>query len=166
MAPAQGNVVNAYDRIFGAGPRGTVISLALLALAWLLEPRLGLPSIAGNDWVRWTVFTLGCVGTVIILIWSVKSLPPSMRGKGLVTTGAFHYVRHPLYAAFLSCFNFGLAVLLDNWIYVAWAVLQHVVWYWNIRSEEALMRGVFPDAYPDYCAVTGRFVPRLKSLLG
>ena len=36
--------MNTYDRIFGTGPRGLLISLALLAVAWHLESMAGLPS--------------------------------------------------------------------------------------------------------------------------
>ena len=108
--------MNSYERIFGAGPRGSLISLALLAVAWQLESVVGLPSITASYFARWLVFVLTLIGTVLIVVWSLKSLPPATRGKELVTNGAYRYLRHPLYAAFLSCLNFGLAVLLNNWI--------------------------------------------------
>ena len=157
--------MNAYERIFGAGPRGLLISLALLALAWQVETAIGLPDISDSHAVRWVVFGSSAVGTLLLAAWSAKSLPPTARGRELVTAGPYRYVRHPVYAAFLSCFNFGLAVFLNNWIYVAWAVLLHGVWHWNVRSEEKLMATVFPEEYPEYCRSTGRFVPRLQSLL-
>jgi protein-S-isoprenylcysteine O-methyltransferase Ste14 len=153
-----------YERIFGAGPRGLLISLVLFMLAWRAEPVAGLSSITNIDAARWTVFVLSAVGSIIILIWSVKSLTPGERGIKLVTTGAYRYLRHPVYAAFLSCFNFGLAVLLNNWIYILWAILLHGVWHWNIRSEEALMKRAFPKEYEEYCKVTGRFFPRFKAM--
>ena len=155
--------MNSYERIFGAGPRGSLISLALLALAWQLESLVGLPSITASYVVRWLVFLLTVVGTVLVVVWSLKSLPPATRGKKLVTNGVYRYLRHPLYAAFLSCFNFGLALLLNNWIYIIWAVLLHGVWHWNIESEEKLMREEFPKEYEDYCQITGRFIPRIGS---
>ena len=155
--------MNSYERIFGAGPRGSLISLALLALAWQLESVVGLPSITASYVVRWLVFVLTVIGTVVIIVWSLKSLPPAKRGKKLVTNGAYRYLRHPLYAAFLSCLNFGLAVLLNNWIYIIWAVLLHGVWHWNIESEEKLMRQEFPSEYEEYCQITGRFIPRIGS---
>jgi protein-S-isoprenylcysteine O-methyltransferase Ste14 len=65
-----------------------------------------------------------------------------------------------LYAAFLTFFNFGLAVLLNSWLYVAWALVLHPLWHLNIRGEEALMKEQFPSAYDDYRVRTGRFVPR------
>ena len=155
--------MNSYERIFGAGPRGSLIGLALLALAWQLESVVGLPSITASYVVRWLVFVLTVIGTVLIVVWSLKSLPPATRGKKLVTNGAYRYLRHPLYAAFLSCLNFGLAVLLNNWIYIIWAVLLHGVWHWNIESEEKLMRQEFPTEYKEYCQITGRFIPRIGS---
>ncbi len=155
--------MNTYERIFGAGPRGFLISLALLALAWQLESAAGLPSITASYLVRWVVFVLTVVGAVFVIVWSLKSLPPATRGKELVTNGVYRYLRHPLYAAFLSCLNFGLAVLLNNWIYIIWAVLLHGVWHWNIESEEKLMRQEFPSEYEEYCQITGRFIPRIGS---
>lgn len=155
--------MNVYERVFGAGPRGFLISLALLALAWHLEVAVNLPSTTGSYFARWVIFVLSAVGSVVLVMWSLKSLPPAVRGRALVTTGAYRYLRHPLYAAFLSCLNFGLAVLLNNWIYILWAVLLHFVWHWNVRSEERLMREAFPQEYVEYCKVTGRFVPRIFS---
>ncbi len=112
---------------------------------------------------RWVVFMLTVVATVCLVVWSLQSLPPNTRGKELVTKGAYRYLRHPLYAAFLSCFNFGLAVLLNNWLYIIWAVLLHGVWHCQIESEEKLMRQEFPQEYEEYCQITGRFIPRIGS---
>ncbi len=155
--------MNTYERIFGAGPRGLLISFVLLALTWKLESFAGLPIITASFVVRWSVFVLTLVGAVFVVVWSIKSLPPAKRGKELITNGVYRYLRHPLYAAFVSCLNFGLAVLLNNWIYMIWAVLVHGIWHWNIESEEKLMRREFPTEYEEYCQITGRFIPRIGS---
>jgi hypothetical protein len=52
-------------------------------------------------------------------------------------------MRHPLCAAFLSMFNFGLAIHLNGYIYILWAVLLHPVWHYVIRYEEQLMIDTF-----------------------
>lgn len=156
--------MNRYERIFGAGPRGILISLVLLAIAWQLEPLTGLPTITDSYHTRWTVFAMALIATIFLALWSLTSLPPGSRGKLLVTTGAYRYFRHPLYASLVTFFHFGLAVLLNNWIYVIWAVLAHGAGHWNIRSEERLMREEFASEYIEYSRVTGRFVPRIWSV--
>ena len=150
-----------YDRIFGAGPRGFLISLVALIVTWQLESLVGLPVIYDGVLVRWGLFLITLIATLLLVIWSFWSLPPATRGKELITTGAFKYFRHPLYAAFLLFFNFGLAILLNNWIYVFWAFALHGIWHLNITKEEELMKQEFPKEYTEYCAKTGRFVPRL-----
>jgi protein-S-isoprenylcysteine O-methyltransferase Ste14 len=157
--------MNIHERLFGTGPRGLVISYALLALAWRLESVVGLPGIVENTTVRWVIFALSIMGAAGLAAWSFKSLPPARRGLDLVTSGAYRYFRHPVYATLLSSFHFGLAVLLNNWIYVVWAIALHGLWHWNIRGEERLMARRFPQQYPEYCKKTGRFVPRIGSLL-
>jgi protein-S-isoprenylcysteine O-methyltransferase Ste14 len=152
-----------YQRIFGAGPRGLAISVLLLVLTVWANRKLHLPSILAQNSARYAVFAVLTIMTVSIILWSVKSLPPANRGTALVTRGVFRYMRHPLYGAFLCCFDFGLAVLLNSWLYVLWAIVQLPVWHWNIGAEEALMRQAFPGEYDAYCRVTGRFFPRLWS---
>ncbi len=154
--------MNAYDRIFGAGPRGVLISIALLVVVWHLENIVGLPRISERSYIRGSIFVLTIIASMILIAWSVKSLPPNSRGRELVTSGAYEYFRHPLYAAFLSCFNFGLAVFLNNLIYVIWAVILHGVWHWNVGSEENFMSREFPKEYMEYSKRTGRFVPRVR----
>ena len=153
--------MNNYQRIFGTGPRGTFISLSLLAITYYFEPILGLPSIHDSAYFGSAFFSLTVALTVSLVVWSVNSLPPADRGRKLVTDGAFSLFRHPLYAAFLLFFNFGLAVWLDNWIYIIWAVIQHPVWHFNMEREEALVLDTFGGEYDRYCAVTGRFFPKI-----
>ena len=153
--------MNLYQRIFGAGPLGTTISVLLLIVSLWLARHFDHLQITSNDNLRIVVFGLLSLVTLLIIAWSIRSLPPGERGMTLVTTGAFRYFRHPLYGAFLSFFNFGLAVFLNNWIIIAWAIVQHPVWHLVIRGEERLMQRAFPDQYAQYAAVTGRFFPRI-----
>jgi protein-S-isoprenylcysteine O-methyltransferase Ste14 len=151
-----------YARIFGAGPAGTVASLALLALAAWVAARtpalaFGLPA----GW-RWAVAVAGAVGAIAVVVWSVRALPVGDRGRQLATDGPFRRVRHPLYAAFLSLFNPALALALDHPAYLAWALALHPLWHLLIRPEERLLAAQFGQDYARYAAVTGRFFPRLR----
>jgi protein-S-isoprenylcysteine O-methyltransferase Ste14 len=153
--------MNKFEKIFGSGPRGLLISLSLLTIFLLIEKYFYSFRITNNDLLRYSVFGVLSLLTGIIIIWSIKSLPPNDRGNKLITSGAFKYFRHPLYAAFLTFFNFGIAVLLNNWIYILWAIVQHPIWHWNIKGEEKLMEKEFPGEYEKYSQTTGRFIPRI-----
>ena len=150
-----------YDRLFGSGPRGALVGVLLFIPVYLGEDLVALPEITGNDTFRYVVFVLFTLVSLFIIIWSLKSLPPKERGKKLMTTGAFKYFRHPLYAAFVSFFNFGFAFLMNNWIYMFWTLVMIPVWHLNIRREEELMKQEFGQEYIDYCSRTGRFFVKI-----
>ena len=147
--------------MFGTGPRGLAISFVLLIIAFYLKGPLSIPNISINLTFRVFALTLSVLFTIILVSWSVISLPAKTRGNRLVTEGAFKYFRHPLYAAFLLFFNFGLAIFLNNWIFIIWAIILHPIWHINIIGEEKLMLKQFPDDYKNYCLKTGRFIPKL-----
>ncbi len=150
-----------FKKLFGSGPVGVSLSLALFFIAWWFKKRLPLPLLSNNRVLLDIVFYISIFIAASIILWSVKSLPATDRGNKLCTTGAFRYVRHPLYAAFLSVFNFGLAIWLNSWIFILWAVLLHPIWHFVIRSEEKYMIELFGQSYIAYGKKTGRFFPRL-----
>jgi len=150
-----------FRKTFGSGPAGVVVSLVLLFAAFLVNGQFGLPPITGNRLLRDGIFIAAIVLTLAIIAWSLRSLPAADRGERLCTSGAFRYVRHPLYAAFLSVFNFGFAIWLNSYVYIAWALLLHPVWHYLVRDEEEMMIATFGDAYRTYQENTGRFFPRI-----
>ena len=150
-----------YERIFGSGPKGTFISITLLIVSYYLEDYVGLREIFTSDVIRHSVFIVFFLLGIALLIWSLKSLSPNDRGNKVVTEGAYKYFRHPLYAAFLLFINVGVAFLLNNLIYLCWAVVLFPVWAYIVRDEEKLMRKEFGEEYDVYCRNTWRFVPKL-----
>lgn len=153
-----------YRRFFGSGPRGSALSLATLGIALLVDHLLETPALHGNSILGIAALLAGTGLTAAILVWSVRALPPEARGRELVTAGPYHYVRHPLYAAFLGPFGLGLALFLDGWPYLVWAILQYPLWHWNVAAEERLMTEAFGRDYADYCRKTPRFLPRFSVL--
>ena len=153
--------MSSLKKIFGSGPLGLLISLLLLFLSFYLKKVLNVPNIFIDQFtLRIFIFLLLTIISIIIIIWSIISLNPNLRGKTLVTTGALKYFRHPLYAAFLTFFNFGLAILLNNWIFMIWALILHPIWHFLIMGEEKYLEKIFPNTYEQYCKKTGRFFPR------
>ena len=149
-----------YERLFGAGPRGIVITLATLGIAAAAADRMGPWPVHGKPAIGWAALGVSLVSTLAVAGWALRSLPPADRGKALITNGAFRYFRHPLYASFLTFFDFGLALYVDHWVFIVWAVAQHPIWHWYLLHEERLMRREFGAEYEAYCAQTGRLVPR------
>ena len=152
-----------FNKFFGSGPVGFLVSLLLLFIARWLDLQIDLPPLSNNEFLLKTIFLVSGLVTLFIIIWSLKSLPVAKRGNKLCTTGAFKYVRHPFYAAFLTVFSFGLAIYLNSYIYIVWAVLLHPIWAYLVRPEEQLMIDLFGEAYLEYKKKTGRFVPRLMT---
>jgi protein-S-isoprenylcysteine O-methyltransferase Ste14 len=78
---------------------------------------------------------------------------------GLVTTGPYRWLRHPIYAAILY---FSWAAVLDHRTReaVAAALLITIGAAARMYCEEQLLVGMYPD-YRDYAARTARVVPFL-----
>lgn len=80
----------------------------------------------------------------------------------LVVTGAYRYVRNPMYVAVTSAIV-GQALLLGRLGLVGYAVafllctMAFVRWY-----EEPKLRAQFPDDYPGYAAQVRGWLPRLR----
>jgi protein-S-isoprenylcysteine O-methyltransferase Ste14 len=157
--------MNAYKRIFGSGPFGVAVSVLLLFAAAVARPHLNLPLLGVPLTIRVLVLTICTIFALALIFWSIRSLPPEARGRKLCDTGAFLYLRHPLYAAFLSIFSFGFAVFLNHSVFLIWAVILHPIWHRIVGGEEKMMVKAFGEKYLQYAGRTGRFFPRFSSLM-
>lgn len=158
--------MNGFNRIFGSGPAGLLISVALLLLAKITKDMLNIPAIfIDHESIRVSAFFTLTIVCIVVVVWSFRSLDPRLRGRTLVTTGAFKYFRHPLYAAFITFFDFGLVILLNNWVFVLWAVLLHPLWHFLVEREEKMLKAAFPNEYREYYKATGRFFPRISAIV-
>jgi protein-S-isoprenylcysteine O-methyltransferase Ste14 len=151
-----------FNGILGSGPGGLFISVALLLLANFAKDMLNVPNmLVDHLTLRVSLFIALTIVWVTVVGWSLRSLDPRLRGKRLVTTGAFKCFRHPLYAAFATFFDFGLAILLNNWVFICWAFLLSPIWQFLVKREEEMLKEIFSNDYENYCEITGRFFPRL-----
>jgi protein-S-isoprenylcysteine O-methyltransferase Ste14 len=152
-------------KIFGIGPLGALISLALLAVAAWIDRSVGFGTIGRR------VAALRVAGGLIILLglglhsWSFLTLRDWWRDDRLCTRGPFRYVRHPMYAAWISLIVPGVVLILNRWAYVLWMVALHPLWHVLVRREEGTMARIFGETYRRYASRTGRFLPRLRRRL-
>jgi protein-S-isoprenylcysteine O-methyltransferase Ste14 len=154
-------MTNIFFKKLRSGRFGLLVSLVLFVVAALLEKRINFPQIFSNYLISIAFTAIFAITFIIIFWWSVKSLPRKERDNTLCTKGAYKYFRHPIYAAFLSSFNFGLAFLLNNYIYLIWAILLHPIWHLIINQEEKLLVEIFGNDYEVYQTSTGRFIPKI-----
>jgi len=135
----------------------------LLNPAWMAWSKIGLP-----DSLRWLGVGIGivCTGLIYWLFSSIGSgiSPTSATRKQhtLVTSGPYHWVRHPLYSVGSSMFiSFGM--MADNWFIAVLGALAFIAMAIRTPKEEANLIAKFGDEYREYMKRTGRFLPRLKS---
>jgi protein-S-isoprenylcysteine O-methyltransferase Ste14 len=153
--------MNSFVRVFGAGPLGVLLTIGLLAAALWCQEHYPAGTLGLSPVVRYIVLIVAGAGTLAGVVWSFRSLPVSQRGRGLCTQGAYCWVRHPLYASFITVGAPGFAVFLNHWIGLLWVVALHLLWHFVIALEEKEMVAQFGDEYVAYAKRTGRFVPRL-----
>jgi protein-S-isoprenylcysteine O-methyltransferase Ste14 len=77
----------------------------------------------------------------------------------LVRSGVFGLVRNPIFTAMIT-FGFGIALVTPNLVAIAGLVLLVATIELQVRIvEEPYLQAVHGDAYRDYLANVGRFVP-------
>ena len=155
--------MNTYKRIFGSGPLGVGITLFLFLAAAMLEKNLNLPQLGMPVAVRIGILTVCTILAAALAVWSIRSLPTEARGRKLCIRGAFRYLRHPLYAALVSIFNFGVAFFLNHSVFLIVAVIIHLIWHRIVSREEKMMVKTFGEEYLQYACRTGRFIPRISA---
>lgn len=78
----------------------------------------------------------------------------------VVSSGAFHYIRHPMY---LGSLLFYLALTVSTLSLVSFGLGLVIFVFYNYLAayEEKLLENKFGQAYLDYKRQTGRWLPRL-----
>ena len=156
-------VFTAYKKLFGVGPLGALITLALFFLARLLDRGMGHVAILIRPFpLRWAGILLIAFG-LFLHVWTFSTLKKWWRDDQLCTRGPFRYFRHPMYAAWVTFISMGVAFVFNSWMYVLWALLLHPIWHVLAKKEEKIVMDAFGDEYKRYAARTGRFVPRFRA---
>jgi protein-S-isoprenylcysteine O-methyltransferase Ste14 len=144
----------------------------LSIFAYLINPRwMAWASLPLPAWMRWSGAAI--MATCVPLVYWVFSnlgnnVTPTVairREHTLVTSGPYHWVRHPLYTVGFLLF-IGLSLLAANWFIPLVLVLSYSVLVQRTAIEEERLIQRFGDQYRSYMQTTGRFLPRLKVLQG
>lgn len=80
----------------------------------------------------------------------------------LIATGAFAYVRHPIYAL-SQLMMLATVAAVPSPLMLAAGLIHIVLLQWESRREELHLSRVQGQRYADYCRQVGRFLPRRLS---
>ena len=144
-----------------------MLSMLSFSVAYAINPA----------WVRWASFGIplwvrisgGAIAVTMLscFFWLFKhvgrNITPTHKTRAdhvLVTTGPYHWVRHPLYSAG-TMFFLSMGLLSAKWIFMALVGVMVVFLPVRIPREEANLIEEFGDEYRDYMKRTGRFFPRM-----
>ena len=168
QAAASGEKISHRDEgyLFATVLRIAGLGLWLSTFAYLLFPAAiqwaALPVPLG---LRWCGVMAGILSSGL-MYWTLSNLGKNLTdtvvtraNAQLVTSGPYRWVRHPFYvtAALLMA---SATLLSANWLIGLSSLLVMTLLIVRTPKEEAMLVARFGQAYVDYMAKTGRFVPR------
>jgi protein-S-isoprenylcysteine O-methyltransferase Ste14 len=146
------------------GDAGQLILLGLFLIVWLGDSFVLRLSTVPADYlprfIRLT-FLVSCLGLAAVLFKSGHAVVSHARpASDLVSTGAFRYVRHPLY---LGCilFYLGLAFCTFSLFSLVLWVAIFIFYNYIASYEEKLLEAKFGESYRIYQEHTGKWMPRM-----
>jgi protein-S-isoprenylcysteine O-methyltransferase Ste14 len=146
------------------GDSGQLVLLVLFLLIWVVDSFiLKISTFLSDDislYIRLVIFGLILVAAVYLIRSGHVVVKHEQRPSGMVSTGAFQYVRHPLYLGSIM-FYLGLAVSTASLFSLVLVVLIFIFYNFIASYEEKLLEDRFHEEYRNYKIKTGKWMPRI-----
>lgn len=119
-------------------------------------------------WIRWVGLAVGLLAVAgvswVFTVFSREIGGAAAAGPArLVTSGPYHWVRHPMYLVVILLF-LGLGLMLASWFILLYtAAILLALWLLAVPREDARLAAMFGDAYERYRGRTGAFVPFVRT---
>ena len=111
--------------------------------------------------IRLTMLALCLAGGIFLSKSGHRAAEDKFRGKEVMKTEAFRFVRHPLYLASMLTY-FGVAISTLSLLSLA-VLIPIVIFYDHIAGyEEKLMEEKFGSEYLEYKHKTGKWIPGIS----
>ncbi len=147
------------------GDAGQFILLALFLIVWISDSFFLRTSTFLSDviplYIRLVFLGLTLVTAAYLSMSGHDAVCRDQRSTKVVSSGAFRYVRHPLYSACLL-FYLGLAVCTASIFSLAFFVVIFVFYNYIASYEERLLDEKFGEEYKKYKRRTGKWVPGIS----
>jgi protein-S-isoprenylcysteine O-methyltransferase Ste14 len=146
------------------GDSGQLILLVLFLLIWVVDSfLLRISTFLSDDislYIRLIILGLILVTAVYLIRSGHVVVKHEQRPSGVVSTGAFQYVRHPLYLGSIM-FYLGLAVATASLFSLVLVVLIFIFYDFIASYEEKLLQDRFHEEYRNYQKRTGKWLPMI-----
>ena len=140
--------LKAISTIGYLGMAGALIALLVIRALFSVSPFVIALQVAALLLLLWARFTFG---------WRSLHVIANPTEGGLVTSGPYRYIRHPIYTA--MCL-FGWSGIATHWSWgaIVWGVVLVANGLLRIWAEETLVTQRYPE-YAQYAARTWRMIP-------
>jgi len=146
------------------GDSGQLILLVLFLLIWVVDSfLLKISTFLADDislYIRLVILGIILLCSVYLIRSGHAVVSHGQHPSGMVSTGAFQYVRHPLYLGSIM-FYLGLAVSTASLFSLVLVVLIFIFYNFIASYEEKLLDDRFHKEYRNYKIKTGKWVPRI-----
>ncbi|MDU1006416.1 MAG: isoprenylcysteine carboxylmethyltransferase family protein [Clostridium butyricum] len=147
---------------FGVGPIYVILTFILTAIAVYIG-KMQYFSIGKTQIMKIPLFILGIVLIVLgIVLWVqaviISRIDKNITENKLLTTGAYAWVRNPIYSAFTIVFT-GILCVQNNLILL---VLPFIYWVFLsiiVKKEETVLEKIFGQEYLIYKSKVNRCIP-------
>lgn len=140
-----------------------VISLAIVILAPYSDGH-SLGTMADSTALRTVGLVLYVVGFAL-MNWAEAALGKNFtvqvevrESHQLITTGIYHYLRHPRYLGIILCMS-GISLAFRSWLSLIAVGLLILTLLWRILDEESLMHKQFGLDWEKYSRKSWRIIP-------
>ena len=144
------------------GDSGQLVLFVLFLIVWALDSFfLRISTFLSDDislLIRLVILSLALIAAVYLIRSGHDVVNHGQRPAGVVSTGAYQYVRHPLYLGSIM-FYLGLAVSTASLFSLVLVVLIFIFYNFIASYEEKLLEDRFHEEYRNYRKRTGKWVP-------
>jgi len=146
------------------GDAGQLMLLGAFLAVWAADPFFLHTSTFLSDylslWVRLLILGLALTAALLLFKSGHVVVSHEERPKGVMVTGAFRYVRHPLYLASILTY---LGLTISTMSIFSFILLVGIFTFHNYIAgyEERLLEKKFGEEYRRYKKRAGKWVPRI-----
>ncbi|MFC1550596.1 methyltransferase family protein [Candidatus Neomarinimicrobiota bacterium] len=153
-----------FQRIFGVGPLGYVVTVLIWYFTYTIERAAGFPQIAISSSFRLLLLIVFVTDAVYLIFGGLYQLIKNGWGKNLIKAGPYRLIRHPLYSAVIYSGTGALAIFFYSWAILISVLPISLFWSWMVQKEETQLINKFGDDYKSYMEISGQFLPSFKKL--